>query len=207
MRSYIAIAGLVAIVSAKTISVTDTVDVTITSCAPTVTNCPYDPVSPDATTTDGTWDDWSSSTSTAVDPASTGTWDDWTTSTSSIPVDEISTSTGTWDDWTSTSYSVDPTSTGTWDDWTSTTGTPVDATSTSTGTWDDWESSSTPVAPASSSAYWPVGESSAVAPTGTGAWSSPSNQVSPATYTGAASSNNAGAALAGLAAIAAMVIA
>jgi len=124
MRTSVAIAaGLAAAVSAKTYSVTVTDDVTITSCGPTVTNCPYKPT--------GT-----------ADADSTETWGDWTTTTSSKPVSPVSTSTSydpTWGDWTSTSSTpVAPVSTSTssemtWGDWTSTV------------------TSSTPVAPVSTS--------------------------------------------------------
>merc|ERR1712230_325709 len=98
MRTSIAIAaGLVAAVSAKTYSVTVTDDVTITSCGPTVTNCPYKPTSAAADSTE-TWGDWTTTTTSSkpVSPVSTSTsydptWGDWT-STSSTPVAPVSTS-------------------------------------------------------------------------------------------------------------------
>ncbi|KIW35413.1 uncharacterized protein PV07_02110 [Cladophialophora immunda] len=120
MRSTIAVAaGLAAVASAGTTTITDTVDVTITSCEPTVTNCPYKGGS------DPTWGDWSvtasttssvpvSAASSSWDPS--GTWADWSSvsSTSSKPVSAAS---GTWDP--------------TWSDWSaSTTASPVSATST-----------------------------------------------------------------------------
>ncbi|KAJ9642148.1 uncharacterized protein PV06_03281 [Exophiala oligosperma] len=119
MRTSVAVAaGLVAAASAKTYSVTVTDDVTITSCGPTVTNCPYA-----APTEGGAWDDWTSTTTTTkpVAPVSTSSdpaWADWTsTTTTSKPVSPISTtssSEGAWGDWTtitSSSVPVSPVST------------------------------------------------------------------------------------------------
>ncbi|KAJ9498636.1 hypothetical protein LTR99_007913 [Exophiala xenobiotica] len=258
MRTSVAIAaGLVAAVSAKTYSVTVTDDVTITSCGPTVTNCPYKPTSTaDADSTE-TWGDWTTTTTSSkpVSPISTSTssdptWGDWT-STSSTPVAPVSTSTSsdpTWGDWTSTvtsSTPVAPVSTSSsalCPSYTATTPPawfsllPTSVISSISAEWtgappSDWcywtystsslststpvspvSTSSTPVAPVSTSTapYWPAGTSSTpVAPASTGAvWSyTPSSPVSPATYTGAASANAGSFALAGLVAAAAVVMA
>ncbi|OAP59482.1 hypothetical protein AYL99_06780 [Fonsecaea erecta] len=129
MRSSIAVAaGLAAVASAGTTTITDTVAVTITSCEPTVTNCPYKGGSGDPT-----WGDWSVTASTtsskpvsatgAWDPS--GTWADWSSvsSTSSKPVS----ATGAWDP------------SGTWADWssasTTTPVTPVSATTAPCGSY------------------------------------------------------------------------
>ncbi|KIX06542.1 uncharacterized protein Z518_04518 [Rhinocladiella mackenziei CBS 650.93] len=121
MRTSVAIAaGLVAVASAKTSTITDTVDVTITSCEPTITDCPYKPAP--TSVDDYTWGDWTSTTTTTtpVEPVSTTTydptWGDWTstTTTTTTPVEAVSTSTtwvGTWGDWTSTTTPVSPVTT------------------------------------------------------------------------------------------------
>ncbi|OAL34690.1 hypothetical protein AYO20_06107 [Fonsecaea nubica] len=127
MRSTIVVAaGLAAVASAGTTTITDTVDVTITSCEPTVTNCPYK----GGSGADQTWGDWSAATTTSskpVDPVSTDshTWGDWTSasSTSSKPVDPVSTDSHTWGDWTTTTTSapVAPTTTAACGQYTATT--------------------------------------------------------------------------------------
>ena len=87
MRASIAIAAsILAVASAKTISVTDTVDVTITSCEPTVSNCPYKP------TATGTWDDWNSVT---------------TTTTTTKKADPVKSTSTVWADWESTKRSYE----------------------------------------------------------------------------------------------------
>ncbi|KIW72989.1 hypothetical protein PV04_01145 [Phialophora macrospora] len=200
MRTSIVLAaGFVALASAGTTTITDTVDVTITSCEPTVTNCPYK----GGSGADSTWSDWSVSASTTSSPAkvtsTSGAWDptwsDWSasvSSTSSKPVDAVSTST----------YS------GTWADWSATSSTPVSPASTTVSdyTWSDWESTtlatSTAVAAVSTSST-PV----AAASTGVWSYSGSSTGVAPATFTGAANINAGSFALAGLAAAAALVIA
>ncbi|KIX96967.1 uncharacterized protein Z520_07081 [Fonsecaea multimorphosa CBS 102226] len=169
MRSSIAVAaGLAAVASAGTTTITDTVDVTITSCEPTVTNCPYKGGS------DPTWGDWSSVT------AST---------TSSVPVGPASKPTGgaswdpsgTWADWSSASSSSStpvgpaskPTGGASWDP---------------SGTWADWSSATTttPVTPVSATTTAPCGSYTATTPP---AWFSllPTDQLSSiqAQWTGA----------------------
>ena len=120
MRASIAmIAGAAAVASAKT-TLTETVDVTVTSCEPTVTNCPYKAAA--TTEADPTWGDWTTTTSSIpvsvvattsskpYDPENT--WGDWTSTTSSIPVSVVTTSSkpydpeNTWGDWTSTTSST-----------------------------------------------------------------------------------------------------
>lgn len=163
MRASIAIAAsILAVASAKTISVTDTVDPTAT----------------------GTWDDWASTTTTTT-----------TTTKKADPVKTTSVS-ADWADWESVSY-------------TTTTTKPVSPVSTTSAVWADWESttlstvpvapvttwaSSVPVAPATTAATWAYTSSTAVKP-------------AVATYTGAANANAGSMALAGLAAVAVMVIA
>jgi len=212
--SFAVVAGLVAVASAGTTTITDTVDVTITSCAPSVTNCPYK----GGAGSTGTWSDWDVSASTTsskpVSPVSSGTWDptwsDWVSSTTTKPVKDATTSTAwdpTWSDWVSSTSSVPvkPASTssvydGTWSDWASAstlstvTATPVSAAVTSYATG-AWSSAVTPVAAASTtSAAW-------------AAYSGAATGVSPATFTGAANANTGSFALAGLVAAAAMVMA
>jgi len=201
MRTSFAVAaGLVAVAYAGTTTITDTVDVTITSCEPTVTNCPYKGGAGDA---DHTWSDWVSASTTTtkpVKPATTTsvydpTWSDWeSTTTTTKPVSPATTS------------SYDPS----WSDWESTTSSkPVSPVTTSTydPTWSDWEgstwaTSATPVKPASTTSTW-----TPVAAASTGIASYTGAPVSPATYTGAANVNAGSFALAGLAAAAALVIA
>jgi len=154
MRTSFAVAaGLVAVASAGTTTITDTVDVTITSCEPSVTNCPYK----GGAGGDNTWSDWSVSASTTkpVSPASTSsgswdpTWSDWNDGSSKSttkPVSPASTSSSSWD--------------ATWSDWSdgsSTSSKPVSPATTSSvygNTWSDWASTTTgtPVSPASGSA-------------------------------------------------------
>ncbi|KAJ9608924.1 hypothetical protein H2200_006695 [Cladophialophora chaetospira] len=202
MRTTFAVAaGLVAVAYAGTTTITDTVDVTITSCEPTVTNCPYKP----GNGADHTWSDWvsASTTTTPVKPATTSSVYD-----------------PSWSDWESTTTSTKPAATSTsvydpsWSDWESTTSTtsskPVSPATTSSvydGTWSDWEASTlstsaTPVKPASTTST-PV----AAASTGIWSYSGSATGVAPATYTGAANVNAGSFALAGLAAAAVMVIA
>lgn len=131
MRTSFAVAaGLAAVATAA--------DVTITSCSPTHTNCPYKPES-------GHWEDWEASTSSSTpvkvtsssyDPSQT--WADWSSAstTSSNPV-KI----------TSTSSSYDPSHT--WADWESSSSSSAPAVSTSSSSydssysWGDWSSVST----------------------------------------------------------------
>ena len=113
MRTSIVIAaGIAAVASAGT--VTDTVDVTITSCEPTVTNCPYK--------SSDNWGDWTTTTTTTttttkpVAPASTWdpTWSDWTTTTTTTKkAAAASTWDPAWSDWTAATTVAVVTTTGT----------------------------------------------------------------------------------------------
>lgn len=169
-----------------------TVDVTITSCEPTVTNCPYKGGAGDGA--DHTWSDWVSASTTSskpVKPVTTSSyydpsWSDWESTTSSKPVKPATTST----------Y-YDPS----WSDWETTTSTPVKpATTTYDPSWSDWAATTTLV----SSPY--VVSATGVSPA---SYSSSATPVKPAvaTYTGAANANAGSFAFAGLVAAAALVIA
>jgi hypothetical protein len=166
MRTSIVLAAsFVALASAGTTTITDTVDVTITSCEPTVTNCPYK----GGSGADHTWSDWSVSASTTSSPAkvtsTSGAWDptwsDWSvsSSTSSKPVEDVSTSTysGTWGDWSVTSSSK-PVS-------------PASSTPVSDYTWSDWESTTLATSTAVAAASTSVWSSTPVAAATTGVWS------------------------------------
>lgn len=132
MRTAFVVAGLAAAVIAETYTVTHTEDVTITSCAPTVTNCPYKKTTSTPAAGDFTWGEWDSDSE---------SWDDWETSTmtsagsttitsvkkTTKPATATSTSTEVWGEWDPSSSTTDE-----WGIWDSTTAT--DSTSTKTKT-------------------------------------------------------------------------
>jgi len=200
MRYVLIAAGLVAAVSA-TWTVTSTEDVTITSCAPEVTNCPFRkysttaPAAPAKTSTCTDDDDEHDDDDDEDDDDDDHKWGK--TSTPAAPVSSVS---------CPVYHSTEAPA------WFS--GLPASVLSSIKAEWSDappadwcyytYSASSlitaTPVVTYTSKPVSPASTTSAV-------WSYSGNPVAPATFTGAANANTGSFALAGLAAAAALVMA
>lgn len=152
MRSTIAIAGFaVAASAAKTI--TQTVDVTVISCAPTVTGCADN---------GGQWGQWGSQPAPASTTPAANTWSTWVESAK-----PTSTKPATWSEVHSTSKPVSPASTSTWAEWNGNgqnnngqhgnNGSPA-----ASSTWQTWAST-----PAAASSTWQTWASTPVAASST----------------------------------------
>lgn len=155
MRYALGIAGLAAAAQAATYTLTETAEVTITSCAPTHTNCPY------RSNTGNEWENWASTTSAHPVAATTssGVWGSWDPSASTkTPQSAATSSWGAWNGASNTPVAA-ASATGSWGAWNGASNTPVAAAS-ATGSWGAWNgASSKPVAAASVTGSW-------------GAWSS-----------------------------------
>jgi hypothetical protein len=135
MRYALAIAGLAAAAQAATYTHTETAEVTITSCAPTHTNCPY------RSHTGNDWENWSSTTSATPAAATTSSveWGSWNPSASTKTPQ--STATGSWGAWNGASNNpvAAASATESWDAWNGASGKPAAAASV-TGSWGAWSS-------------------------------------------------------------------
>lgn len=190
MRTAFVVAGLAAAVAAETYTVTHTEDVTITSCAPTHTNCPYKSTSTPAA--DFNWGEW--------DDAD-GSWGEWETATvttdgkttitsmkktSTAPATATATTEvwGEWDDGDDDDEDDGDDDDENWGEWKTATVTksgstivtsvkvttkPATATSTSTDEWGIWDSATTTATTTATSAKVTTKASSAACPSYTAA--------------------------------------
>lgn len=134
MRYSLAVAGLVASTTALT-TITAIEEVTITSCAPTHTNCAYRQTDGYGAGGWGNWDPAKSTSKTTTTPAA-GSWGAWDPSKPSSKTTTPAASTGTWGAWDPSKPSSSSSTGANWGNWA-----PNDPSKPSSGSWGAWDPS------------------------------------------------------------------